>query len=187
MRIEDRAFSVSQHSQIQRCCELLRLHSTNQTKHVLHRNIIITKNKLRGLSPRANYTDQSTAACCAKLVPTSMDRGCHVVSVTDLYGSILGFLDRNRYFFFQVAPQLYSRGWMDPVPDPLLLRKSGSVGNRTRTSWSVTRYSDHKTTETVIIIAIIILLVFNMFIFTKEPYLTRLWFSSLAIYNKSRW
>jgi hypothetical protein len=23
---------------------------------------------------------------------------------------------------------LYSRGWVDPIPDPLLLRKSGSVG-----------------------------------------------------------
>jgi hypothetical protein len=30
----------------------------------------------------------------AKLVPTFADRGCHVVSVTDLYDSILGFLDR---------------------------------------------------------------------------------------------
>jgi hypothetical protein len=48
------------------------------------------------------------------------DRGCHVGSVTNPYGSILGFLDRNRYFFFQVAPQLYSRGWLHPVPDPLL-------------------------------------------------------------------
>jgi hypothetical protein len=46
----------------------------------------------------------------AKLVPTFADRGCHVVSVTDPYGHILGFLDRSRYFFFQVAPQLYSRG-----------------------------------------------------------------------------
>jgi hypothetical protein len=27
-----------------------------------------------------------------------------VVSATDSYGSILGFVDRNRYFFFQVAP-----------------------------------------------------------------------------------
>jgi hypothetical protein len=27
----------------------------------------------------------------AKLVPTFADRGCHVVSVTDLYGRILGF------------------------------------------------------------------------------------------------
>jgi hypothetical protein len=46
----------------------------------------------------------------AKLVSTFADRGCHVVSVTDSYGRILDFLDRNRYFFFQVATQLYSRG-----------------------------------------------------------------------------
>jgi hypothetical protein len=45
----------------------------------------------------------------AKLVPTFTDRECHVVSVTDLCGRILDFLDRSRYFFFQVAPQLYSR------------------------------------------------------------------------------
>jgi hypothetical protein len=36
---------------------------------------------------------------------------------------------------------------VDPVPDPLLLRKSGSAGNRTRTSGSVTRNFDHYTTE----------------------------------------
>jgi hypothetical protein len=35
---------------------------------------------------------------------------CCVVSATDPYGSILGFLDWSRYSFFQVAPQLYSRG-----------------------------------------------------------------------------
>jgi hypothetical protein len=31
-------------------------------------------------------------------VPTFADKGCHVVSVTGPYGSILGFLDRSRYF-----------------------------------------------------------------------------------------
>jgi hypothetical protein len=66
-----------------------------------------------------------------KLMPTFADRGCCAVSSTDPHGRILGFLDRSRYFFFQVAPQLYSRGWVDPVPDPLLLRKSGSAANRT--------------------------------------------------------
>jgi hypothetical protein len=30
----------------------------------------------------------------AKLVPAFADKGCHVVSVTDPYGRILGFLDR---------------------------------------------------------------------------------------------
>jgi hypothetical protein len=60
------------------------------------------------------------------------DRGCRVVSATDPHGRIL---DRSRYYFSQVAPQLYSRGWVDPVSDPLLLRKSGSAGNRTRDLW----------------------------------------------------
>jgi hypothetical protein len=41
-----------------------------------------------------------------KILPTFADRGYHVVSVTDPYCSILRFLDRSRYFFFQVAPQL---------------------------------------------------------------------------------
>jgi hypothetical protein len=65
-----------------------------------------------------------------------------VFSVTDPYGRIFDFLDRSRYFF-QVAPQLYSRGRVEPVPDPLLLSKSGSVGNRTRASGSVARNQDH--------------------------------------------
>jgi hypothetical protein len=38
---------------------------------------------------------------------------------------------------------------VDPVPDPLLLRESGSAGNQTRTSGSVARSSDHQTTEAV--------------------------------------
>jgi hypothetical protein len=39
---------------------------------------------------------------------------------------------------------------LDPVPDPLLLRKSGGAGDRTRTSGSVARNSEHWTTEEVI-------------------------------------
>jgi hypothetical protein len=78
----------------------------------------------------------------AELVPIFADKGRRVVSATDSYSFILGFLDRSSYFFFQVAPQLCLRGWLDPVADPLLLRKSGSAGNRTRTFGSVTRNSD---------------------------------------------
>jgi hypothetical protein len=108
---------------------------------------------LDGYSPENTHTPwpefaselyrQSDRRLSAKLVPTFEDRRCRVVTVTDPYGRILGFLDRSRYFFFQVAPQLYSRGWLDPVPGPLLLRKSGSAGNRTRTCGSVARNSDH--------------------------------------------
>jgi hypothetical protein len=39
---------------------------------------------------------------------------------------------------------------VDPVPDPLLLRKSGSTRNRPQTSGSVVRNSDHWTTEAVV-------------------------------------
>jgi hypothetical protein len=38
---------------------------------------------------------------------------------------------------------------VDPAPDPLLLRKSGIAGNRTRNSGSVAKNSDHYTTEAV--------------------------------------
>jgi hypothetical protein len=71
----------------------------------------------------------------AKIVPTFGDRWCRVVSATDPHGHILGFLDRGRYFPIQVTAQLYSRVWVDSVPDPLLLRKSGRAGNRTRDLW----------------------------------------------------
>jgi hypothetical protein len=52
-------------------------------------------------------------------------------NVTNSYGRNLAFLDRSHYFFFRVAPHLYSWGWVDPVPDSLLVRKSGSAGNQT--------------------------------------------------------
>jgi hypothetical protein len=93
------------------------------------------KTKLCDLSPRANYTQPSDRRLSAKLVPTLADRRCRVVSAMDPHGLILGFLGWSRYFFFQVAPQLYSRGSVDSVPDPLLLRKSDSAGNRTRDLW----------------------------------------------------
>jgi hypothetical protein len=38
---------------------------------------------------------------------------------------------------------------VDPVPDPLLLRKSGGAGNQPGTSRAVARNSDHETTEAV--------------------------------------
>jgi hypothetical protein len=83
------------------------------------------------------------------------DRGCYVLSAAYPYGRTLDFLDQSRYFFFQVAPQLNSRGWVDSVPYPLLLRKFGGVGNRTSTSGSVARNSDHWTTEAVFIIQLL--------------------------------
>jgi hypothetical protein len=45
-----------------------------------------------------------------EVIDNFCDRECYVVSATNPYGHIRGFLDWRRYFFFQVAPQLYSRG-----------------------------------------------------------------------------
>jgi hypothetical protein len=106
---------------------------------------VIKKLKLNSVAQSANEIYRpSDCRLSAKLVQIFADRGCNVVSMTDTYGRILGFLDRS-----PEVPQLYSRGWVDPVPDPLLLRKSGSAGNRNRTSGSVARNYDHKTTQAV--------------------------------------
>jgi hypothetical protein len=43
---------------------------------------------------RERTTPKSDRRLSAKLVPNFADRGCHVVSVPDPYGRILGFLDR---------------------------------------------------------------------------------------------
>jgi hypothetical protein len=69
-----------------------------------------------------------------KLVSIFAGRRC-VVSATNFLAVNLGFLDQSRYFSNQVAPQLSSRGWVDPVPDPLLLRKSDGAGNQTWDLW----------------------------------------------------
>jgi hypothetical protein len=61
-----------------------------------------------------------------------------VVSVTDPYGRILGFSRQEPLLFYQVAPQLYSQGCVDPVPDPPLFFVV--PGNRTRYPWSPIRY-----------------------------------------------
>jgi hypothetical protein len=104
-----------------------------------------TSKKQTKLAPWPESTSElyrpSNHRLSAKLVPNFADRESHVVSVRDFYGRILGFLDRSRCIFFQVAPQWYSRSWADLLPDPLLVIKSGRAGNRTRTSGSVTRNS----------------------------------------------
>jgi hypothetical protein len=92
------------------------------------------KKNFRGLSPRANYTDRATAAYRRSY--------CQILRIEEPSGqserSLRQYTRISRpgpLLFYQVAPQLYSRGWVDPVPDPLLLRKSGRTGNRTRDFW----------------------------------------------------
>jgi hypothetical protein len=86
-------------------------------------------------SPQANYTDRATAACrrsfCELLRIEGVAWSAQRIPTDVNYG----FLDRSRYFSIQVARQLSSRGCVDPVPDPVLLRKSGNSGNETRDLW----------------------------------------------------
>jgi hypothetical protein len=83
----------------------------------------------------------SDRSLSAKLVPTFADR----VPRGQREESLRPYprISRLEPLFFKVAPHMYSRGWVDPVQDPLLLRKYGSAGNRTRGSVSVARSSDH--------------------------------------------
>jgi hypothetical protein len=91
----------------------------------------------------------------AKSVPTFFpDSGVSPSQRRMPYGRNLDFLNDSRYLFFQVAHQLYSRGWVDPVPNLLLLRKSGSAWNRTRISGSVIRNYGHYNSEEVHLVII---------------------------------
>jgi hypothetical protein len=75
------------------------------------------KDKLRRLSPRKNYTVRAAAAC------TFEDRGCRVVSMTDPYGRILGFLDWSRYSFFQVTSSIVLMRLSGPCSRPITSQK----------------------------------------------------------------
>jgi hypothetical protein len=68
--------------------------------------------KLNFLAPVLQRTiPTSDRRLAANLVPIFADKGCVAQSARRIpYGRNIEFLDRRRYFFFQVAPQLYSRG-----------------------------------------------------------------------------
>jgi hypothetical protein len=96
----------------------------------------ISKTNSVAFSPKANYTEWATATGWRILVPTYVDRELSRGQRGGTPTAVnLSFLGRSRYFFFKVAPHLSSRVWDVLVPDPLLLRKSGSAGNRTRELW----------------------------------------------------
>jgi hypothetical protein len=84
--------------------------------------------KLRGLSPRTNYTHRAAVIC-------RRSNG----SLRPYYR----FSRPEQLLFHSSSSSVVFSRLSDPVPDPLVLRKSGSVGNRTRTSGPVARKSDH--------------------------------------------
>jgi hypothetical protein len=114
-----------------------------ETIHTLDRAVTVIgyRTKPRGLSPRANYADRATAACRLSYCQILRIEGATWSTRRIPYCRNIGFLDRSRYFFYQVAPQLYN--WVDPVPDPLLPKKPNSSANRTRTFGYAARNSGH--------------------------------------------
>jgi hypothetical protein len=74
------------------------------TEHVFvsRQRTVVYLRKLTKLTPWPQSASElyrpSNRRLLAKLLLTSADRGCHVVSVTDPYGRILGFLEWSRYF-----------------------------------------------------------------------------------------
>jgi hypothetical protein len=102
---------------------------------------VLYKKKLHGLSPQANYTDRETAVCRQNDCQLSRIEGA-TWSAWRIPTAVFLVSRQEQLLFYQVATQLYSRGWVDPVPDPLLFF-SGSAGNRNRASGSVAKNSDH--------------------------------------------
>jgi hypothetical protein len=105
----------------------------------LHRQI--EKKKLHGLSPRANYTDRATAACRRSDCQLLRIEGATCVCVTDHYGRILGFLERSRYFSIKYLLSCTHEAEWTPFQTHYFFLYS--AGNRTRSSWSVAKNSDH--------------------------------------------
>jgi hypothetical protein len=98
-------------------------HTHTHAHTYTHAHAQANKNKLRGQSQWTNFTERATTACrrsnakfCSLRVPRGQRDGPHDRN--------LGFLDRMRYFFFQVPPQLYSRDWVEPVPAPTSYQKN---------------------------------------------------------------
>jgi hypothetical protein len=72
-------------------------------------------------SPQTNYTERATAAC--RRIYCQLLRIEGVTWSAQRIPTAVNFLDRSRYFSIQVAPQLPSRGWVDPVPRPTTSQK----------------------------------------------------------------
>jgi hypothetical protein len=78
---------------------------SNRQRPLLPRACLHTQKKSVTVSPQSNCTDRGSPLP-AKLVPTRIKGSAQQIPT----GVILGFLDRSRYVFFQVAPHLSSRG-----------------------------------------------------------------------------
>jgi hypothetical protein len=100
----------------------IKLNSETLSSAAIERNALDRlklRTKLHGLSPRANSTVRATAACRRSNYQLLRIEGA-TWSAWHILTAVFSFSKQEPLLFYQVAPQLYSRGWVDPVPDPLL-------------------------------------------------------------------
>jgi hypothetical protein len=82
-------------------------------------------------SLQVNYTNRATTTGWQILVPALVIRGVsHGQCGRTPMAVNLSFTDHSHYFFIHVGAHLSSRGWVDPIPDLLLLKYSNMLIDR---------------------------------------------------------
>jgi hypothetical protein len=110
----------------------------NLVRGCVQRTILMRyKNETNAVAfgPQEIYTNRAAATCRRNLCQLLWLEGCRLVSGTKSHDRQSRLYRPQPLLFIQLASQLFSRGWVDPVKNPPLLRKSGSTGNRTRYLW----------------------------------------------------
>jgi hypothetical protein len=91
----------------------------HRTSLSIHHSVIIGTFDVVNNNNNNNNNNNSVTLVCERTIPTERppllgELNANFVRIEGVtwtaHGRILAFLDRSRYCFFQVAPQLYSRG-----------------------------------------------------------------------------
>jgi hypothetical protein len=115
---------------------------------IVWQKMIMTKTRVNVILINNNYV----ASVCERTISTERPplvgqhlriEGCRVVSAADKYGRNLGFLDRSRCFFFQVAPHCTDGAEWTPFQTHYFSENPVVPGIETGTSESIARDSDH--------------------------------------------
>jgi CBS-domain-containing membrane protein len=96
-----RAHIVSFQAYLQQNTLTVLLKHTPRNLDLQLQEILVKKKKTPWPESESKLNRPSDRRLSAKLVQTFADRRCHVVSVTDPYGRIVGFLVRSSYFSFK--------------------------------------------------------------------------------------
>jgi hypothetical protein len=96
--------------------------------------ILHIKTNSVAISPLVKYTDRWTAADSEDSAEFA-GTGCCIVSATGTHGRFIRFSRPEPLLIHPSSALIILTMLSGPVPDPLLVRKSGSAGNRTRNLW----------------------------------------------------